>query len=845
MIRNLSNIYFENDFEKYNSVGELAELVFDVSQGQIYLALLNGKMLDIIPIEVKKNPRELSYYLSDRKITHCDITPTLLNILNSYVDKNAIKQNYPLMWATSGEMMPLDLAIRVIKNTGTRIANSYGPAEICVYASIHILDNNNVNFYSATPIGKAINNTEICFLDESGKPVANDIEGEIAISGVGVTSGYINLSEANKKAFIILENGKRFYKTGDLGFTSSKDNLMYCLGRIDNQVKYHGIRIELDEIRSSLMTMDGISNCVAYVHKNNNGSDLVVYYISSREYTKTELYNHMRQYLPISILPNYFVRIFSIPTTVNGKLDIKLFPSYKMEDSKDKKNSTLDIEQRDFLSIVEDNLDIEDVSLMDNFFSLGGNSLDFIYFLAKIEEHLSISVSYNKLLKCDSLGDIYNYLKSCQKLIRIGLDDKQLTKVQMNQFQCDIIKAEDCNATYPTHNIVQVSSIDKQLEVNRLKKAVQETVYDFDCLRSSIIEEDGKYFLQLNAEIGDVFECHKCDSLKTAEIKRHINSFNYGSKYLIKVILLVSNDNQKLIINAHHSVFDYMSIKIFYKYMLNKYYAIPTYRPKSYFQYLVCKPKEDYEAAKSDFWKKYYENRPRAVFFPTLKKVDLFNSLFRTKEISLNEETINLMQQYGKKYSFTNFHIILAIWSLVIAEYTNENDIIIGTFFSGRKNNNFDMIGLFTSCLGVRLQIKEMMLSEDYFEYVKQQCQKLYEYQDTEIRELFRYLQFKDLMKGELFGILINYHSKLSFSEKFAGENVNVYLEDLSMEPNNYPLNISIYEYSNCIKINISYDTNKYEEDYLSAIAATFLNMTRKLIKKIRKMVQYDEKSRY
>ncbi len=272
--------------------------------------------------------------------------------------------------------------------------------------------------------------------------------------------------------------------------------------------------------------------------------------------------------------------------------------------------------------------------------------------------------------------------------------------------------------------------------------------------------------------------------------------------------------------------------------MFDKYNGFVTYKPKSYLGYLNSKSSQEYEIAKKNFWKKYYADRNKAVFFPMYQNRKTSERIYLTKEIILQEDTINHMQLYGKRNLLTKFQIILGIWGLVIAEQTNERDLIIGTFFPGRKNKSLDMIGLFTTCLGVRLQVKDTVLSSKYFNYVKQQCELIYEYQDTSIREVFRYLPFKDLVKGELFGILINYHSNLSFSENGIGGNINISLEDLSMEPNSYPLNISIYEYANKIKMNISYDINKYETEYVSDIAASFMNRISELERNVESCCQ-------
>ena len=168
---------------------------------------------------------------------------------------------------------------------------------------------------------------------------------------------------------------------------------------------------------------------------------------------------HMKRYLPDNLLPNFFVKISTIPTTINGKLDVASLPAYKNISKINKSDVKVDVEQQKFLKIVKNILEVENISLEDNFYSLGGDSLKFISLMAEIEDNWEVSVLYNDLLRCNSLEDIFIYLKSCEKINKSENSEENLCKVLMNSFQCDIICAEDENADYPTHNIVHLIGI--------------------------------------------------------------------------------------------------------------------------------------------------------------------------------------------------------------------------------------------------------------------------------------------------------------------------------------------------------------------------------------------------
>ena len=838
LVESITEKYWATEKDTYHALGELAEFVFDMSQGQIYLALLNGKTLDIIPNKVKNNPRLLAQYLSEREIDHCDITPTLLDVFIRYIENNKIMQRFPRMWTTSGEKLPMELAKRVIQNTHCKIANSYGPAEACVYVSVFVLDEKNVNCFTDAPIGVPIHNTFIAITDEFGNIVEDDVEGEIVISGIGLTKGYLNLPDITQKCFVRSEGEITHvrYKTGDLGIKSSEDGLLYCFGRLDQQIKYHGIRIELDEIKNYLLQKKEVSSCLITSYKKSNRIDLVAYYVADCKISEEELYDHLKFYLPVNLIPNYFVQIDQLPTMISGKIDYKALPDYKLyvdrEEPVNEGDEEVDLDY--FLKMIGELLNTNCISSHDNFFLKGGDSLTFINLIVSIEEYWKISVSYDELYRCTSIEEMYQYICAGEKKkMEEGDGQIEYNRAELTPFQLDIIKAEDTSADYPTHNIVQSICVDHYLDSNRLKEAVEYTVRQFDSLRASFAQENGKYYLQLNTEIGEVFEYRKnVLSLDNDYIRKYISSFRYDEKSLIRIILLEDIERrQKIILNAHHAIFDYVSILIFIKYVFRIYGGSFAYRPKSYFEYLNRTKDVEYQKKKAVFWKKYYQGREKAAYFPMQNNANEKNtghSIYNTKWISLEKNIIRKIQQSGKKYGLTCFQIILAAWALVIMWFTGRKDIIIGTFLPGRHKNYYDSIGLFTNCVGIRFLFESDVTQSSYLEMVKKQIRAIWDYQDTDLREVFRYLRMQDLIKGELFGIIVNYHSCISFSEDISGTFFHVAAEDISKEPHSHPLNITAYEYSEKIDINICYNTKFYDDNFID-----------KIIKKKKKSVEF------
>lgn len=836
LVESLEQCNWGGDAQKYNVIGELAELVFDMSQAQIYLALLTGRTLDIIPTQVKKNPRKLSSYLEERKITHCDITPTLLEVYENYLISNNIRNNYPLTWTTSGEKISLELVQKVINYSKCRIVNSYGPAEACVYVSTFTFDCENINTVHQVPIGRPILNTNLYILNEKNEICDAGIEGEIAISGIGVTDGYIGMQEYTAKVLIKNPVGDGYvYKTGDIGKYSSSDDVYYCFGRKDNQIKYHGIRIELEEIESVIKEIPDVLDCKVFLRQFDAGKRLVAYYVSSEEIEKDIFLTYLKENLPANMFPNHFLRVDKFRATVNGKFDESCLPLPEQE-SRNGLNIESTAVEREFLGIVRNILYNDNIGLDDNFFYCGGDSLSFISLIVNIEDRWKIAVPAMQLYKCDSIGMMCSYLSNYLKQEEKLCLSTGCKKIQLRDFQRDIIFAEKkfADSEYPSHNIIQYISCNRYLEPSKLAQACEKTIKLFDALHSSIVIEDGEYYLTVNNEFDNPFQyVNDIEDLSMESLKKYVTKFKGSEKSLIKIILFeAKNRSQKLVLNAHHTVFDFVSVVIFLRVLLKAYCGVETELVKrvSFYDALLTESDDAYIAEKKAFWKMYYRNRKKNAYFaPDLEdniKIQP-DDVFYSKKIVIKKDMLDKIKCFCNGMQITCFQLILAIFGEMLAEHANTDDVIIGTFLPGRSNlhdkNLFGCVGLFTTCMGIRIQMDFERSKSEYLRYVKQQYEKVLDYQDTNLREVFKYLDLRDLVKGELFKVLINYHSYVNVSYDAPDGKLELRPVDISQEANNYPINITVHELEDKICVHIGYAIRLYSEERIEQVSTLFL----------------------
>lgn len=363
-------------------------IAFDFSVEEIWVPLLSGATLVPAPVGVNLVGQDLADFISARRITALCCVPTLL----ATIEREIAALEFLLV---SGEACPADL-IKRWSRKGRRFLNAYGPTEATVTATLAVAEPDR-----PVTIGQPLPTYAIVILDpEIPVALARGSTGEIAIAGVGLSSGYLNRPDLTDRAFIddflnIAGNtSRKLYRTGDLGRINTGGEVEY-LGRIDTQVKIRGYRIELTEIESVLMQTPGVAQAVVEKYQPQPGvTELVAYYTErdGASVTPARMLEHARLRLPNYMTPAYYERLGAIPMLPSNKADRKNLPKptsprvalasgiYEPPETQTEK-------------IISDALaralSVEQVSVRDHFFDdLGANSLMIAHVCAAIRKSI-------------------------------------------------------------------------------------------------------------------------------------------------------------------------------------------------------------------------------------------------------------------------------------------------------------------------------------------------------------------------------------------------------------------------------------------------------------------------
>jgi amino acid adenylation domain-containing protein len=373
-------------------------VVFDVSVWELFWWSFTGSSLYLLPPGAEKDAGLMLEVIEKEKITTMHFVPSMLGIFLGEVESkfNLTKYGSLRYVFASGEALQpahAELFEKLLwRWNRTALINLYGPTEATVDVSYYAC-NFNEPVPAIIPIGRPIDNTRLYIVDRWGCPVGIGVSGELCIAGVCLARGYLNNKELTDVKFIesaLL--GERVYHTGDLARWVQDGNIIF-LGRIDNQVKLRGLRIELSEIEYRLSGYEGVRDCAVLLKEKNGEPYLVGYYVSAAAFKTEELAAYLSTKLPAYMVPSFFVHLDKLPLTVNGKLDRKALPLPEVEAGETYEGPVTETEQQ-LVEIWGDVLKLEAarISVTRSFFELGGHSMLAMIIVNKIQKELNINI---------------------------------------------------------------------------------------------------------------------------------------------------------------------------------------------------------------------------------------------------------------------------------------------------------------------------------------------------------------------------------------------------------------------------------------------------------------------
>jgi amino acid adenylation domain-containing protein len=404
-------------------VAQTAPQSFDISVWQFLIPLLIGGRVEIIPHETTISPAWLLKVIETRDISILEIVPSLLRMILQQIELAGEERPKlaALRWMIlTGETLPPQLCRQwLAAYPDIPMMNAYGPTECSDDVTHYPIYRPPAPEVWNLPIGRPIANTQLYILDPQLQPVPFGVAGELYVGGVGVGRGYLNNSAQTLAAFIDNPFGLgRLYKTGDKARYLADGNLEF-LGRLDYQVKIHGVRIELGEIEQAIDRHPQVRETVVTCQSDLHDRKYLVAYIvcePGQTVSPSELRHFLKQILPTYAIPAAAICLAALPLTPNGKVDRLALPKPTIEQI-GRAASTPLVAPRDRLELQLTKiwsavLGIHIVGVDDNFFELGGTSLLAMHLVVKIKTDLHSDLSVATIFQAPTISELVKVLRA-------------------------------------------------------------------------------------------------------------------------------------------------------------------------------------------------------------------------------------------------------------------------------------------------------------------------------------------------------------------------------------------------------------------------------------------------
>ncbi|WP_244593454.1 amino acid adenylation domain-containing protein [Methylosinus trichosporium] len=378
---------------------------FDVSVWEIFWPLTSGARLVVANPGDHRDPERIVELIRRHEITTLNFVPAMLQ---AFLAHEGVEERTRLRHVIcGGEAMPAATQREALQRLhGASLENLYGPTETTIHVTQWRCRDDG---RSRVPIGRPIAETQAHVLDEGLAPTPVGVSGELYIGGELLARGYLHRAGLSAERFIadpFDDRGGRLYRTGDLARWSSEGELEY-LGRLDDQVKVRGFRVELGEIEAQLLAQSEVREAAVVAQAGPGGSRLVGYVsaASGRTIDPSALRARLRERLPDHMTPSAIVVLESLPLNANGKIDRKALPAAEFVSDRGYEAPQGEVEEA-LAAIWAETLGVERIGRNDNFFELGGDSISAVQLVTRARRRLRVNLAVRDVFENSTLTEM-------------------------------------------------------------------------------------------------------------------------------------------------------------------------------------------------------------------------------------------------------------------------------------------------------------------------------------------------------------------------------------------------------------------------------------------------------
>ena len=817
--KNITNLFTEDDdslvSQAYSSMSKTLAIT-TVSFDAFLLDLMSftfGLEVVLANDDEAKNLTDLIALI--RKEKPDALTFTTPSRLREYMENEEFMKELPTFKyiAVGGEMLPKDFVSKVLASTGEAIYNIYGPTETTVISNANRLtDPDNIT------VGKSLRNYVTDVRDIDGKILPYGVMGELYIGGTGVSKGYYNLDEKTEEVFIEI-NGIPYYRSGDFAIAHPNDEIE-IKGRIDNQIKLRGLRIEIGEIEANISKFPKIKHNVTLIKEINNNEHLCAYFTAEEKIDIAELKKYLESRLTKYMVPTAFMQLDEMPQTPNGKTDIKKLPKPKL--NLEMVPPETETEEKVF-DIASEISKTRAFGVTDDLYAIGFTSLTLMKLNSSIYEETGINIAISKLIEDPTIKNIANLIdndKGSDDLDRIIKDSKNSMYIPLTTNQLGVYYECAQNPDMPQYNIPCLIRFDKSVNAEKLKEAIIKTINAYPYLKTRIVMHGDQLMHKRDDSIAiEDIPIVQVPSISDNEIQNlNTKRFELLGGQLFRAKIYETDDEVILFFDMHHIITDGESIDKLFKNFANAYDGkeIKAEAIDGYTNALIeaeNENSEEYIASEKYFHDLLTQEVDTTILTPNLNGNPDKGKL---QSVSKNINPKRIMEFCANERISPNV-LFMAGTILNLNKYTFSDKTLITTIFNGRTSSNyFNTQAFLVKTLPILsinedrdISVKELLNQTDR---IWKETIKHSDYPYTKISEEFE-------LKPEF---MYTYNNRDEEIITMNGKNYQyTQLETLEI---NYKITFDINESEDNIELFLLYNDQLYTEKYVKVFLNGVLN---------------------
>ncbi|WP_173075831.1 non-ribosomal peptide synthetase [Phytohabitans rumicis] len=680
-------------------------VAFDVSVWELWGALAHGGRLVVVPDEVTRSPADLLRLLVDERVSVLSQTPSafagLAEAARSAPDLDRALAVRTVVFA--GE--PLDFGLLAEwygrhPEHAPVMVNMYGTTETAVHAT-HVALRRADAVAGNALIGRPLRDLRMYVLDAGLRPVPPGVAGELYVSGAGLARGYLGRPALTAERFVACPfggAGVRMYRTGDV-VRWRRDGQLEFLGRVDDQVKVRGHRIELGEVEAALAGCDGVKRAAAVVRDGR-----LLGYVTPADVDLAAVREAVARRLPGYMVPAVVVALPDLPLTGSGKLDRKALPAPAHQPSRPPSTAREEALCRAFAAV----LGIDSVGADDDFFGLGGDSLSVGRLVALVRRDLGVEIGVRDVFEAPTVAGLAPRGRPAAPRVPLRAGVPRPERPPLSYAQERLWFLHRLDGATPAYHMPVAVRIAGDLDVAALRAAFDAVVARHEVLRTVYPEADGVPYQRVldPASAGGVLRTAEVSAgaLDAALDRTARLPFDLTREIPVRAHLFTVDGGHVLLVVAHHIAVDGWSAGLLWRDLAAAYEGrLPAPSPVQYADFALWQ-REALAEPDDAYWREVLAGLPERLELPVDRPAAAPSYRGDVVPFAWSAELAAGVRRLARERGATPFMVVQAGCAALLSRLGAGTDVPVGVPVAGRSDPaTADLAGMFVNTLVLRV----------------------------------------------------------------------------------------------------------------------------------------------